>query len=122
MAKKARQKPEEKTVESTFEFPVFDEAAYIRHELEVTLGMGLAIVWAVIAGVLSTFVSILGGSSLTIAAPLAIGILIILSSFVVFPAVHSSVSTYTKTEWAGLVALQVFGWIGLWFLLSEILR
>jgi hypothetical protein len=120
MAKKVRQRPEE-TEESRFEFPVFDEVAYIRHELEVTLGMALAIVWAVLAGLLSTYVSIVGGSALTIAVPLALGAFVIASSFVAFPALHSTVASYTKTEWAGLIALEVFGWLGLWFLLSEIL-
>jgi hypothetical protein len=119
MAKKVRQKPTE-TEESRFEFPVFDEAGYVAHELELTAGMALAILWAVIGGVLSAFVGYYA-SSLGIGGPIAVGFVVVLSSFFAFPTVHDKISTYTRTEWAGVVALEVFGWLGIWFLLAEFL-
>ena len=31
-------------------------------------------------------------------------------------------SEYTRGEWAGLILLEFFGWVGFWFLLSDVLH
>lgn len=124
MAKKVRQNPV--AVEETkFQFPVFDEKGFIAHELELTYGMAMAVVWAIVAGVLAagvgTFLARSEGSTVGISAAVGAGLVVILTSFVVFPQLRSSVATYTKSDWAGLVALEIFGWIGIWFLLGSFL-
>jgi hypothetical protein len=122
MAKKVRQKPEA-TEESRFEFPVFDERAFVHHELELTTGTILALLWAVIAGVLSGVLSLLAGGAgndLFLALALVVGIAVVASSAVIFPRLHDSVDSYTRGDWAGLFMLEIFGWVGLWFLIAGV--
>ncbi|HEV2316982.1 MAG TPA: hypothetical protein VGV89_05340 [Thermoplasmata archaeon] len=120
MAKKVRSKPED-TEESKFEFPVFDEKAFIVHELELTTGMALGLTFAVVAGLLSALLSIFGGTSLTLGAPIAVGILVVVASPFLFMTLHPATREYTKTDWAGVIALEVFTWLGLWLLLAGII-
>ena len=119
MAKKVRTRPEE-SEENKFEFPVFDERAFVDHELELTYGMMLAIVFAVIAGALSGLVSVAGGSALPVAVAVVVGLAVIIASPFAIRTLRGAASGYTKGDWAGLIALQFFGWLGLWFLIGEL--
>lgn len=124
MAKKVRQNPVA-VEESKFQFPVFDERGFIDHELELTYGMAMAVVWAILAGVaaagIGTFLSRAAGTTVGISAAVGVGLVIVLTSLVIFPRLRTSVATYTKSDWAGIIALQIFGWIGIWFLLGSLL-
>lgn len=119
MAKKVRSNPEENE-ESRFEFPVFDERAFILHELELTWGMAMALMVAAIAGILSAALSIYGGPSLTIAAPIGLGVLAVILSPFLFLSLRRATRDYTKTDWAGVIALEIFTWLGIWLLLAGI--
>ena len=119
MAKKVRSRPEE-AEEHKFEFPVFDERAFILHELDLTVGMAVAVLFAVIAGALSAVVSSLGGSGLPVVAPIALGIFLVILGPFLYRRWRPSSESYTKGDWAGMIALEVFGWLGIWFLIVSI--
>lgn len=116
MAKKARRKLEEEE-EAAFEFPAFDEDAFVTKEYE--LGGGLLVVGILTLGVglLSWAISLTG---LTVWVPLGIGILIVAASPFVLQRVRTRSELYTKGDWAGLLVLEFFGWLALWFLLLDL--
>lgn len=115
MAKKAKRKIEEEEV-SKFEFPVFDEHAYIAHELQLTWATLIAFGVAVMAAVLSAVV----GLSLAPIAGLAIGIALVIANPLLIRSVLPKSSDYTKGDWAGVIAITFFGWLGLWFLFQSL--
>jgi hypothetical protein len=119
VAKKVRTRPEE-AEENKFEFPVFDERAFVDHELELTYGMVFAVVFAAFAGLLSGVVSLVGGGGVPVALAVLVGLAVIVASPFVIPRLRTEASGYTKGDWAGLIALQFFGWLGLWFLIAEL--
>jgi Na+/H+-dicarboxylate symporter len=117
MAKKVRAKPEP-VEESRFEFPVFDERAFISHELELTYGMAFGIVLSVLAGLLSAWITLNVGSAIPVATPVVIGVGIMVATPLVFPRLRASAADYTKSDWAGVLALEFFAWLGLWLLIA----
>jgi hypothetical protein len=119
MAKKVRSRPED-TAESRFEFPVFDERAFIVHELELTLATIFSVVIAVLAGVLSAILTIYGGAALTLAAPVAVGLVVIIFSPFLLRFLRPQANEYTRGDWAGVILLELFGWLGIWFLLAGV--
>lgn len=119
MAKKVRQRPEE-TEESHFEFPVFDEVAFIRHELELTYGMLWAIATAVLAALASAVLVLTPDPQLSVGPALFAGLAVVVASFYFMHRLRAPVRTYTKGDWAGVIALSFFGWLGLWFLLASL--
>jgi hypothetical protein len=116
MAKKARRKLEEEE-EAAFEFPVFDEESFVSKELE--LGGGLLVVGMITLGIglLSWALSLVG---MSVWVPLGIGILILVASPFVIQRVRARSDLYTKGDWAGLLAMEFFGWLALWFLLLDL--
>ncbi len=117
MAKKVRSRPEA-TEESKFEFPVFDERAFIRHELSLTTGSVLAIGWALLAAVLSSIISLIGGGTLHLVGAASLGLLVVVSSGVLFPRIDRDFATYTRGDWASVFLLEIFAWLGIWLLLA----
>jgi Flp pilus assembly protein TadB len=116
MAKKARRKLEDEE-EQAFEFPVFDEKGFAKKEFEIGSGVVLVGILTVAIGLVSWMISTLG---VTVWVPLAMGIAVIaLSPFLVMRLRDQS-SLYTKGDWAGLLALEFFGWFALWFLLLNL--
>jgi hypothetical protein len=116
MAKKARRKLEEEEA-AAFEFPPFDETSFATKEFE--LGRGLAIVGVItlLIGVLSWALTTAG---LTVWVPLGLGIVIIVASPFLIQRLRERSSLYTKGDWAGLIAMEIFGWFALWFLLLNL--
>ncbi len=116
MAKKVRRRLEEEEA-AAFEFPPFDEATYATKEFE--LGMGLLVVGiiTVVIGFASWALSIAG---LTVWVPLAVGIFVIVLSPFVIQRLRKRSTLYTKGDWAGLIAMELFGWFALWFLLLDL--
>jgi hypothetical protein len=116
VAKKARRKPDEDE-EPPFDFPVFDEEQFATKEFELGTGLLLAGLFTVGIGVAAWALSVAGvpwfGPLL-----LAIGIMIV-SPFVIRRLRRLS-SLYTKGDWAGLLALEFFGSLALWFLLLSL--
>jgi hypothetical protein len=116
MAKKVRRKLEEEE-EAAFEFPVFDEVAFVSKEFELTFALALAGAFAVLFGVLSWALSVSGLSGY-IVFPLGL-FLVALSPFII-RRLRTRSSIYTKGDWAGLIALEFFAWLALWFVLLNL--
>lgn len=116
MAKKARRKLEEDEEYKGFRFPEFDEKKFLAHEFEQSIAGAIAIVLAIGLGfacwaldrVAPVFVAPLVGVAGLAVSPLLIQRLRPLSA------------EYTRGEWAGLIAMELFGWLGIWFLLVDV--
>jgi len=116
MAKKVRRKLEEEEA-AAFEFPPFDEVAFAAKEYELTTGSVFASAITVFMGILSWALSV-SGFYWYIVFPL--GVLFLFASPYIIRIFHSKASIYTKGDWAGLMALEFFGWLALWFVLQSL--
>ncbi len=116
MAKKARRKLEEEE-EQAFEFPPFDEGAFAKKEFELGTGLLLAGLFTILIGVLCWALSVAGLPSLV---PFGVGLVIVAASPIVIRRIRAMSSLYTKGDWAGLIAMEFFGFLALWFLLLNL--
>jgi len=118
MAKKARKKLEE-DAEPPFEFPEFDEGAFVWKEFELDSATLLAGLVALGVGVLSSGIT-LAGLPWFVAFPVGLAG-VILGLFGV-RRIRPTSHAYTKGDWAGLFILEFFGWLALWFVLVNLLN
>lgn len=116
MAKKARRKLEE-AAEPPFEFPAFDDKAFLEHEFEMTAGTTIALLVAILLGVLSWALLVVG---LPWFVPVVLAIAIIVGMPVLLTRLREAAKSYTKGDWAGLFLMEIFGWLGFWFLFSSL--
>ena len=116
MAKKARRKLEEEE-EAAFEFPPFDETSFATKEFEIGQGLLLVGIITVAIGLASWVLSVFG---LSVYVPLGLGLLVIILSPFAIQRLRTLSSLYTKGDWAGLIAMEFFGWFALWFLLLNL--
>ncbi|MCI4322071.1 MAG: hypothetical protein L3K18_08505 [Thermoplasmata archaeon] len=119
MAKKARRKLDEDTPETRFQFPDFEVEKFLRHEFEQTfatmLAIGLAVALAVVSWALDR-------AGLPYVVPAAIGVAVIAFSPFLIQRLRPAAEEYTKGDWVGLILTEAFGWLGIWFLLLDVLR
>jgi hypothetical protein len=116
MAKKARRKLEEEEA-AAFEFPPFDEDGFAKKEFELGTGLILAGVITIAIGFVSWLLSV---SGLPWFVPLALGILVIAASPFLVLRLRQQATMFTKGDWAGLIAMEFFGWFALWFVLLNV--
>ncbi|HZY91815.1 MAG TPA: hypothetical protein VFG07_03445 [Thermoplasmata archaeon] len=119
MAKKVRQKLEEDEAARHFEFPTFDEPKFLAHEFEQTSATLLAFGFALGLGALSFAITWVNLPSLI---AVAASIVIIVFTPWLVRRIRASAASYTRGEWAGLLLLEIFGWLGFWFLLTNLIR
>jgi hypothetical protein len=118
MAKKARRKAEEEEA-NEFTFPEFDERSFLRHEYEQTFAMAAALVVAIALGVVSWAIDSAG---LPVVIPVVLAVAAIVFSPFLFLRWRTTANEYTKGDWAGLILMETFGWLGIWFLLLDLAR
>jgi len=116
MAKKVRKKLEEEQAPA-FEFPVFDELAFADKEFEMTYALLTVTMLTIGLGIL-TWALTVAGLLWFIVFPL--GLLVLALSPFLVRRLRSKSSLYTKGDWAGLLALEFFGWLALWFVLLNL--
>jgi len=116
MAKKVRRRLEEEEA-AAFEFPPFDEPAFAAKEYELTFGSVFASAITIFMGILSWALSV-SGFYWYVVFPL--GVLLMAASPYIIRTFHAKASIYTKGDWAGLLALEFFGWLALWFVLQSL--
>jgi hypothetical protein len=123
VAKKARRKLEEETEESSFQFPEFDEGKFLAHEFEQTIATLLAVVLGLVLAVVAWAWDryLAGPLPVLLVVPLILGIAVIAFSPFFVPRLRPAAADYTRGDWAGLIVIQLFGWLGLWFLLLNVL-
>lgn len=117
MAKKAVRRLEEDDEYRNFEFPEFDEGKFLRHEFEQTYATLLAFVFAIAIGFASFAVT---RTALGALAGFAIGLVLIVATPYLVQRLRPSSSEYTRGEWAALLLLEIFGWLGVWFLATDL--
>jgi len=117
MAKKVRRKPDEEAEEKAFDFPVFDEAAFAAKEFGLTGAVVLAAGVAILLGVFSWFCTT---AHLYWYVPFPISFLVVILSPLFLGRILSGSSVFTKGDWAGLLALEFFGFLALWFVLVNV--
>ena len=118
MAKKARRKLEEEEEAHAFQFPEFDELKFILHELEQSWAMIIAFIITVGLALVSWAIDHWAGALLF--APLILGIGVIAFSPSMIQRLRPLSHEYTRGDWAGLILVELFGWLGLWFLFLSI--
>ncbi len=117
MAKKVRQKLEEADQARAFEFPTFDEPKFLSHEFEQTMATLLVFGFSLGLGALSFLVT---WSALPGLVAAAISLMIVVFTPWIVQRIRPLASQYTRGEWAGLLLLEIFGWLGFWFLLTDV--
>ena len=118
MAKKARQRVEE-ALEKPFELPEFDIPKFLHHEFEQTRATLVAFGFAVVLGVVSFLLSRLPTYVLV---PFGVGFVLLGASPFLIQRIRPRWEEYTRGEWAALIAVEFFGWIGFWFLLADLVH
>jgi hypothetical protein len=116
MAKKARRKLEEEE-EAAFEFPVFDDTAFVKKEFELAVGLTLAGLLAVGIGLIAWGLTV---ANVPWWGSVLLGLLLTALSPVLLGHARSGSSLYTKGDWAGLILLVFFGYVAIWLLLVNI--
>jgi hypothetical protein len=116
MAKKARKKLEDDAAPG-FEFPKFDEAGFVWKEYELATATWLAAVFALGLGLVGW---VLTGLGLNGFIPFGLGIAGMVGSVFAIQWIRPNSKYYTKGDWAGLLALEFFGWLAIWFLLLNV--
>jgi len=115
MAKKAKRKLEEEE-EAAFEFPVFDDVAFVKKEFALTTALTIAGLWAVIVGLL---VWAIAAASAPWYASFGFGILLTAATPVLIGRLRPT-SQFTKGDWLGLIFLVFFGFLAIWLLLVDL--
>jgi hypothetical protein len=116
MAKKARKKLEEDAIPA-FAFPEFDAAGFVWKEYELATSTALAGVIALGLGLVAWILSAIGLNGYI---PFGLGLAGVAGSVFLIQRIRPNSSYYTKGDWAGLLALEFFGWLAIWFLLLNI--
>jgi predicted metal-binding membrane protein len=116
MAKKAKRKLEEEE-EEAFEFPVFDDAAFVKKEFALATGLGIASGFAVGVGLIAFGLTLAG---LQWWAPFALGILLTAATPFLLRRIQSQSSQFTKGDWVGLIFLVFFGYLAIWLVLVDV--
>jgi hypothetical protein len=124
MAKKKKLEEEEAV---GFEFPEFDEAAFITHETEQTYATAIALAIAILLAFTAFAIDALagrasvGGTDPLVFVPPILGVAVIIASPFLIGWLRPASSDYTKGDWASLLLIEIFGWIGIWFVLTDVL-
>jgi hypothetical protein len=116
MAKKVRRKLEEEEAAS-FEFPVFDEVGFVTKEFELMGALILASLFAVLLGIMGWALTVAGTNGFI---PFGLGIVGLILSPIAIRRLRERSKLYTKGDWVGLIALEFFAWLALWFVLLNI--
>jgi len=117
VAKKVRRKLDEEAEEKAFDFPVFDEAGFAAKEFELTTGVVLAGAIAVLLGILAWYCTT---SGLPWYVPFPLAFLAVLVSPWLLQRLRTKSKVFTTGDWAGLVALEFFGFLAVWFVLLNV--
>jgi hypothetical protein len=95
------------------------------HEWEQTIATGFALVVAVALAVVSWAIDRgLSGFSQPVlqgVVPVALAIGVIAFSPLILLRLRRGKPEYTRGDWASVILLELFGWLGFWFLISDVL-
>jgi len=115
VAKKVRRKPEEEAPK--FEFPPFDEAAFVAKESELAGGLTIMVVLTALLGIVSWGITRAG---LAWWLAFGIGLVGLVMSPFLIARLRVQSALYTKGDWASMMMFEFFGWLALWFVLVNV--
>jgi di/tricarboxylate transporter len=122
MAKKVRKDPAKRDTVKEFHFPEFDVRGFIEHELEQSYATTMSLVFAVVVALASWRLSVLGSSLGSIYLPaltavaLLLGIVCAVAVVLMIGRARPRSSDYRKGDWASLIVIYLFFWLGFWAL------
>jgi hypothetical protein len=124
MAKKVKKKLEEDDEYKAFHFPEFDVRGFIHHELEQTSANVVAFFLAIGMSVVSWYLTFYGmgiglGSAFS-AIAIIVGILGAVSLPFLIRWLREKSTEYRTGDWAAIIALYIFLWLGLWSLFLNV--
>jgi hypothetical protein len=123
MAKKAKRKLAEDEKFETFQFPEFDERKFLEHEYEQSIATVLAVAIAIGLAVVGWAVDrAIGANSPYLEVPWVIGVAGVVACPYVIRAVRPLAGEYTKGDWGWLILTTFMGWLGIWFLLADLIH
>ena len=123
MAKKAKQRLAEEEKYETFRFPEFDERKFLAHEYEQSIATALAVLLALLLGAVSWEIDrVVGPNSGLLEVPWIVGFLGVVSGPYVIRTLRPLAGEYTKGDWAWLILTTFMGWLGIWFLLADLVH
>jgi hypothetical protein len=117
MAKKARRRLDEQAEEKAFDFPVFDEAGFAAKEFQLTGAVAATSGVALVLGALSWLCT---SDHLPWYLPFPLSFLVVLLSPLFLRRLLTGSTLFTKGDWAGLIALEFFGFLAVWFVLVNV--
>lgn len=50
------------------------------------------------------------------------GLAVVIGSPFLIRRLRAAAATYTKGDWAGLILVELFGWLGIWFVLTDVVK
>ncbi len=116
MAKKVKRKLEEEE-EAAFEFPAFDDAAFVKKEFKLAQGLLIAGLLSLVAGFLAWGVTLIGGPWW---GSFGLGILLSALTPMIVGRLEPASTLFTKGDWMGLIFLVFFGYLAIWLLLLDL--
>lgn len=119
MAKKVRGKPGTEEVDPPFEFPKFDDRAFLDHEYEITRGLLIAAGISLLVGIVSWAIDV---ARLPWEIPPVLALFVLIFLYSIIRELHPRARIYTKGEWATMYAVVFFGWLASWFVLLDTIR
>jgi hypothetical protein len=94
---------------------------FVAHEVEQTTATGVALVIALSLAALSFLCDkFLGSVPFGLFVPVVLGVAGIVASPLLLQRLRPASTEYTKGDWASLILLEVFGWLGIWFVLTDL--
>lgn len=94
---------------------------FIAHEVEQTFATGFALIVAVLLGAVSFAIDkAIGGTSFGPFVPIPVGIAVIVLSPWLLQRLRTGKPEYTRGDWATVILMELFGWLGIWFVLTNL--
>lgn len=121
MAKKAKQKLDEEEKAKAFKFPEFDVPAFLNYELEQTWAMLIALMFSIAMIIVAWRVTLyglsIGQGGVYGGISLVLGIFVAVVMIDTIRRIRPKASEYRKGDWAMLIMLYLFLFLGIWALL-----
>lgn len=125
MAKKVKKRMEEDNPYTKFQFPHFDAVGFIEHELEQSYATLLSFTTGIAAGLGAWALTRYGMSSALGVLPfslfaLVLGVVGAFGLVYLIRLFRPKWEEYRRGDWASLIMVYVFFWLGLWALFLNV--
>ena len=123
MAKKAKRRLADEEKYDAFQFPEFDERKFLAHEYEQSIATAIVIVLAVLLAAISWAIDrTIGPNSTLLSVPWVVGVAGVVAAPYVIRMLRPLSGDYTKGDWFWLILTTFMGWLGFWFLLTDLVH